>query len=166
MASSTTSPMLAASLPCIKKAKKLGRSPTEVEVLADLKKLNFSVGFLGSLKIDGIRGFVRDGVVLSRTWKPIPNIHVQRKFGRPEFNGLDGELTLGHYKDLTSYNDNQSAIMTAEGPEDIHFNVFDLYIEEDPCKGFYRRTELVETCVENNQMHGLNYVPHKLIPHH
>jgi DNA ligase-1 len=159
----TTSPMLAASLPCIKKAKALGRSPTPEEMEADLKKLPWgNVAYLGSPKIDGIRGFVRDGVVYSRTWKPIPNKNVQALFGRPELNGLDGELTLGHHTNLTSYNDNQSAIMTVDGPSDVWFNVFD-YVQF-PGNSFFIRTNQAQRIVSNAHSEALcaqiTYVEH------
>lgn len=159
----TTSPMLAASLPCIKKAKKLGRSPTEEEIIADLKKLELEKGFLVSPKIDGIRGFVREGVVYSRTWKPIPNVHVQRMFGKPQFNGLDGELTLAHWKDFNTYNDNQSAIMTEQGPENIWFNVFDKYTI--PEARFFHRTRLAKEVVDSipNPMNQMAYLEHAVV---
>lgn len=162
----TTSPMLAASLPCIKKAKKLGRSPTEAEVLADLRKLELEKGFLVSPKVDGIRGFVKGGVVLSRTWKPIPNVHVQRMFGKDEFEGLDGELTLQHWKDFRTYNDNQSAIMTEQGPEDIWFNVFDQYSTSTASARFFHRTqramEIVDR-VDPNTLPQICYLSHSTV---
>ena len=48
-----------------------------------------------SAKIDGVRAVVRDGVVLSRSLKPIPNAEVQRMFGNRAHDGLDGELIVG-----------------------------------------------------------------------
>jgi DNA ligase-1 len=44
---------------------------------------------LASAKIDGVRALVKDGKVLSRSLKPIPNRHVQEMFGSLE--GADGE---------------------------------------------------------------------------
>lgn len=159
----TTSPMLAASLPCIKKAKALGRSPTEAEIMADLKKLELEKGFLVSPKVDGIRGFVKGGVVYSRTWKAIPNIHVQRMFGKDEFEGLDGELTLAHWKDFNTYNDNQSAIMTEQGPSNIWFNVFDQYSTSTASARFAHRTmrakEVIER-VDPNELPQICYLEH------
>ncbi|MGK3946251.1 hypothetical protein ABK046_48855, partial [Streptomyces caeruleatus] len=45
---------------------------------------------VASPKLDGVRGIVRDGIVYSRSNKPIPNRNVQEKFGRLE--NFDGEL--------------------------------------------------------------------------
>lgn len=46
-------------------------------------------------KFDGIRALIVDGVVQSRSGKPIRNAEIQAALGRPEFNGLDGELLVG-----------------------------------------------------------------------
>ena len=51
---------------------------------------------LVSPKLDGIRATVQGGVVLSRSLKPIPNAHVQALLGKPELEGLDGELIVGN----------------------------------------------------------------------
>jgi DNA ligase 1 len=48
-----------------------------------------------SPKLDGIRCLIINGVVCGRSLKPIPNRFVQQLFGRPELNGLDGELIVG-----------------------------------------------------------------------
>lgn len=58
---------------------------------ADLGKLRFPL--LASAKLDGVRAVVRDGVVYSRSNKPIPNAYVQQKFSR--FEHFDGELIVG-----------------------------------------------------------------------
>src|SRR5512139_310093 len=50
---------------------------------------------LASPKLDGVRATVQGGVVLSRSLKPLPNRFVQARYGRPEFEGLDGELSCG-----------------------------------------------------------------------
>lgn len=46
-------------------------------------------------KYDGIRCMIVDGVALSRSAKPIRNAEIQAALGRPEFDGLDGELLVG-----------------------------------------------------------------------
>lgn len=47
------------------------------------------------VKLDGIRAVVKDGKVLSRSLKLIPNLEIQTALGRPEYEGLDGELIVG-----------------------------------------------------------------------
>ena len=63
------------------------------------------------VKYDGIRALVVNGVVLSRSLKPIPNAHVQKLFGKPEYNGLDGELILGDIYAPDVFRKTTSAVM-------------------------------------------------------
>lgn len=92
-------------------------------VEADLSKLKFPV--LASPKLDGVRALVRDGVVLSRSLKAIPNRHVQETFGRPELEGLDGELILGDPTHPEVYRRTVSAVMSIEGKPEVSLWVFD-----------------------------------------
>lgn len=79
------------------------------------------------VKYDGVRALVVDGVVLSRSLKPIPNNHVQKLFGKPEYNGLDGELILGDIYAPDVFRKTTSAVMSDSGEEDIKFHVFDSF---------------------------------------
>lgn len=97
---------------------------------ADLSKLKFPV--LASPKLDGVRAIIRDGVVLSRSLKPIPNRHVQMMFGRPELEGLDGELILGDPTHPEAYRRTVSAVMSIEGDPDVDFHVFDRWDRDYP----------------------------------
>lgn len=97
---------------------------------ANLKVLKFPV--LASPKLDGVRALVRDGVVLSRSLKPIPNRHVQTLYGRPELEGLDGELILGDPTNPETYRRTVSAVMTIEGDPDVDFHVFDRWDRDYP----------------------------------
>ena len=82
---------------------------------------------LASLKLDGLRAIVIDGVVLSRSMKRIPNKAIQAKFGREEFNGLDGELIVGEPNASDVFNKTTSQVMTIEGSSDgVSFYVFDM----------------------------------------
>jgi len=78
---------------------------------------------LVSAKLDGIRGMILDGKLVSRSLKPIPNRYVQTMLADPLFEGLDGELTLRN--DPHNFNANQSAFMSHDGKPDFVFNVFD-----------------------------------------
>lgn len=97
---------------------------------ADLSKLKFPV--LASPKLDGVRAIIRDGVVLSRSLKPIPNRHVQMMFGRHELEGLDGELILGDPTHPEAYRRTVSAVMSIEGDPDVDFHVFDRWDRDYP----------------------------------
>lgn len=101
---------------------------------------------LASHKLDGIRAIVLNGVVVSRNLKPIPNKHVQKIFGRREFEGFDGELLMGDPTDPAAFRNTTSAVMSIEGEPNVAFHVFDLVHQgNDP---FSRRLFALQ--------HGLN----------
>jgi DNA ligase-1 len=89
---------------------------------ADLSKLRFPL--YASAKLDGVRAIVREGVVLSRSLKPIPSKHVQETFGHLEH--FDGELIVGDPTSPTCYRDTVSQVMARDrGSFDVGFHVFD-----------------------------------------
>lgn len=96
-----------------------------------MTQLRFPV--LASPKLDGIRTVIRDGKALSRSLKPIPNEAV-RKFleGRPELEGLDGELMVHG----ATFQATTSAFMSRSGalPAGWYFGVFDALpiVEREP----------------------------------
>lgn len=56
---------------------------------------DLSYPVFAQIKYDGIRCSIVNGVAVSRTLKPIRNAEIQAMLGRPELNGLDGELIVG-----------------------------------------------------------------------
>lgn len=78
---------------------------------------------LASPKLDGVRAIVIDGVVMSRSLKPIPNKHVQKLFGWME--GFDGELIVGDPTAEDVYRVTASGVMSVEGEPDVRYFVFD-----------------------------------------
>lgn len=80
---------------------------------------------LVSAKLDGVRAVVRDGVVYSRSNKPIPNKLVQEMFGH--LNYYDGELIVGPATAKNVYSRTVSAVMSKsdETGGDTRFYVFD-----------------------------------------
>jgi DNA ligase-1 len=93
----------------------------------DFSKLRFPA--LVSPKLDGVRATVQNGILLSRSLKPIPNKNVQALFkGLPE--GLDGELIVGDPSN-DPYRRTVSVVMSDDKPVDfyagerIRFCVFD-----------------------------------------
>lgn len=91
--------------------------------MRQMEAIRFPV--FGSPKIDGIRGHISDGVVLSRKNKPIPNIYVQSLFGKNDFNKLDGELVVGAANDNECFNRTQSGVMSQDGQPDVTYFTFD-----------------------------------------
>ena len=88
---------------------------------ADLDKLRFPL--LASAKLDGVRAVVRDGVVFSRSNKPIPNAYVQKLFNK--HTHFDGELIVGDPTSKACYRDTVSGVMSVDGEPDVKLYVFD-----------------------------------------
>ena len=89
---------------------------------ADLNTLRFPL--LASAKLDGVRAIVRDGMVYSRSNKPISNKYVQSAFGHLQH--LDGELIVGDPRSKTAYRDTVSHVMSLNKINfDLRYYVFD-----------------------------------------
>jgi len=102
------------------------KKPMLAATIDDITNLRYPVYV--SPKLDGIRAIIQNGVVLSRSLKPIPNQWVQKLFGRDHLNGLDGELILGDPCSPTCFRDTTSFVMSADKVADeIYFHVFDCY---------------------------------------
>jgi DNA ligase-1 len=80
---------------------------------------------LASPKIDGVRAMIVNGVVTSRSGKPIPNRYVQRKYGIPQLNGYDGELVVGSPVDRNCMQHTMSGVMSHDGEPTVNFWIFD-----------------------------------------
>lgn len=106
------------------------------------KDLKFPV--LASAKLDGIRGVVENGVLYSRSGKPIPNKFVQRFFKEhaEQLDGLDGELIVGLPNAKDVYLKTNSAVMSIEGEPDFNFYVFDWV--KDPTLPYNKRMEKID----------------------
>jgi DNA ligase-1 len=100
---------------------------TETDFQAVLTREDF---MWASPKLDGIRAIIRGGKVLSRSLKPIPNLHVQKVLGRPELEGLDGELIAGEPSGEGVMSRAQSAFMTQDGEPNFTYFVFDMWNAE------------------------------------
>lgn len=83
-----------------------------------------------SPKLDGIRGAVKDGRLLSRSLKEIPNKHVQAALGDPFFDGFDGELIVGSSTAPDVFNRTTSHVMSHDKVFDFTYVVFDKHDSE------------------------------------
>lgn len=90
-----------------------------------LDKVKFPIYI--STKFDGIRALVIEGVVYSRSLKPIRNKHVQKLFGKPEYNGFDGELIVGDIYAKDVFQKTTSGVMSEDGEPDVTYYVFDIF---------------------------------------
>ena len=113
-----------------------------------------------SIKLDGIRAIVVDGVVMSRSMKPIRSKVVQELFGKPEYNGLDGELLYGEWNAPNVFNVTTSVVMATElKPEydasKISFVVFDHYLTDGDYSLRALCTKTITIRDNNEQLHYL-----------
>lgn len=111
-----------------------------------------------SPKLDGIRCLIIDGVAVGRSLKPIPNKFVQKCFGRPEFNGLDGELIVGDPTAKEVFQVTSSGVMSIAGTPGVVFHVFDDF----SCNlGFKARLKSADNRIEAK----LGFGPVQLVGH-
>lgn len=125
---------------------------------AATKGSNLNYPVLASAKLDGVRALIIDGVVMSRSLKPIPNKHVQKLFGRQELNGLDGELIIGSPTDPDVYRNTTSGVMSIEGEPAVFYYVFDDFTETG---GFQRRLHTAK-----RRCHKFRHGPIEFVEHH
>lgn len=107
--------------------------PLLAATLEDTSKLNYPV--LVSIKLDGLRCTIHNGVVMSRSMKPIRSKAVQELFGRSELNGLDAEILYGPWNDPLVFNKTTSAVMATELKGDmdkslLKMAVFDYFLND------------------------------------
>ena len=122
----------------------LAAKATDEELQALFKRGH---SFLLSPKIDGIRALVVNGQLVSRTMKPIRNYYTQQLFGRPELEGLDGELVVGNPWDKNLIQQTSSGVMSYDGKPDVKFCVFDKW---NDARGFkYRLDEVFDLAFNN-----------------
>ena len=89
-----------------------------------------------SPKLDGIRGSVVGGKLLSRSLKPIPNKHVYDLLSDPAFEGFDGELIAGSPTSPDAMREATSFFMSHNKVQPFSYYVFDLH---DMAVGFESR---------------------------
>lgn len=111
-----------------------------------------------SPKLDGVRCLIINGVACGRSLKPIPNKYVQRLFGRPELNGLDGELIVGSPTAKEVFQATSSGVMSIGGEPEVTFWVFDDFMESG---GFHRRLHTAHRRIKKQKF--CEPVPHDQI---
>lgn len=107
---------------------------------AQLDSLSYPL--MASPKLDGIRALMFEGQLLSRTLKPIPNRHLQKKAVADLAVGLDGELIVGDPTAEDVFRKTSSGVMSQEGKPNVCFHVFDFFQVAD--LPFARRFDMVQ----------------------
>lgn len=103
--------------------------PMLASSIDDLSNLKFPL--YASVKLDGIRCIIHNGVAYSRSGKPIPSRAVQELFGKQEYEGFDGELIYGDMFAKDCFNVTSSFCRKEHIPRgltngNIHLYVFDI----------------------------------------
>jgi DNA ligase-1 len=109
----------------------------------DPNKLTFPL--YASPKLDGLRGLVHEGKLLSRSLKSIPNLFVQSILANPMFNGFDGELIAGSPTAENCMQACTSFFMASNKIQEFTFYIFDLH---DCPLGFKDRYDLLKGYLE------------------
>lgn len=120
---------------------------------ADFKLLKYPL--FASPKLDGIRAVVLNQKLVSRKLLNIPNKHIyQALSGKPQFDGLDGELIVGTPTADDVYRVTNSAVMSHDGAPQAAFHVFDIH---DRPEAFSNRLAYLRDYVEgwNKDRHAL-----------
>ena len=112
---------------------------------------------LGSTKLDGVRCTVQNGKLYSRSLKLIPNLALQDKWGFPELNGMDGEITVGLPTAMDVFNKTTSVVMSRDADtSQAVFRVFDF--ASASAQGFEDRTRHAERTVRHYPHWDVVYV--------
>lgn len=99
-----------------------------------------------SVKLDGIRVIILDGVVYSRSMKPIRSKAVQELFGKPEYNGLDAEVLYGSWGAKDVFNLTTQAVMSTElkdgfTKDELSLAVFDYVLSDEAYPSRYNKAQ-------------------------
>jgi DNA ligase-1 len=116
--------------------------PMLADTCDDVTLLRFPL--YASPKLDGVRALVKDGRLLSRSLKPVPNKFVNEMFGRKEYNGMDGELIWGPPTSKSVYRDTIHATRNEETVlgKAVKFYVFDRWDRTKGMMDWYHSTRV------------------------
>ena len=102
----------------------LAAKPDPADLGTAIAALKYPV--LASPKLDGIRATVQGGCLLSRSLKPIPNLALQKLWGKKELEGLDGEIIVGSPFGEAVFDRTRRVVMAcAASTEGAVYHVFD-----------------------------------------
>lgn len=99
---------------------------------ADLSKVKYPVAV--TPKLDGIR-CLKIGKALSRSFKDIPNAHIQALVSAIDAENLDGELMVGD-----KFQETTSGVMSEDGTPKFEYWVFD-YVKDSLTRPYMKRME-------------------------
>ena len=115
-------------------------------------------------KIDGVRALNLNGTLTGRSLKPFEGFGVTEFFSRPQFMGLDGEMTLGDKPNCTERlcSLTTGAMGRFKGVDempDLHWWVFDLVAKDTQYREYQRRYDMLRDRVEAYDHPRVHLVP-------
>ena len=127
--------------------------PMLAHTIEDTAQVKYPV--LVSQKLDGIRCLIIDGVAMYRSLKPIKNRYIQSILGKPEFNGLDGEILVGEKCHPNSLDHTTSGVNSRDGEPDFCHYLFDRWNDG---RGFADR---LASIMQYDRYERISVIPHK-----
>ena len=116
----------------------------------DINKLVYPVW--ATPKLDGIRALIINGNLVSRTFKPIPNVYIRKSLECILQNCMDGEIIVGK-----TFQECTSGVMCRDGEPDFKFYMFDWVYDKltDP---YYARARRYNFWHEELQRNDKNLI--------
>ena len=116
--------------------------------ITDYSKLKYPLWM--SPKLDGIFVIISNGVVYSRSGKPIASDHVQETFGHKAYNNISGELIYGEPNAKDVFNKTTSFVRSRATPVGMDNKACKLYVFDyvnDVMQYVSRHKEAGELCI-------------------
>lgn len=107
--------------------------PMLAATLKDVEQLDYTKKYLATQKLDGIRALMINGKLVSRTFKPIRNVHIRTTLEVVLPEGADGEIVCPGAFQATS-----SGVMRADGEPEFVYYMFD-YVKDTITKAYEDR---------------------------
>ena len=98
-----------------------------------------------SRKFDGNRCYVKDGIALSSSGKPIRNDYIRECLSQDRFNGFDGEIIIGQSNAPDVRRKTSSGVARKDGTSFFLFHVFDNFLIDAPFQERMKSYERIES---------------------
>lgn len=98
------------------------RKPMKAE---DFVESELKFPYYASVKLDGYRSIVDDGVIRTSSGAPIGNDFVRDFLSHERFEGLDGELIVGAWNDKRAFHNTSGPVRKKSGEPDFRWYIFD-----------------------------------------
>lgn len=98
---------------------------------------------MASRKFDGVRCVVHEGRALTRSLKPLPNLHIRRTLEGLGVEGIDGELVVPD----ADFSETVSSVMSAGGWPEFELHAFDVHVPDQPDLSYIERYMILSELV-------------------